>query len=208
MGIRKEKAAKLKLVILDQAQKMTGKRSFDDLHVDQLCKKVKISKVTFFKYFPQKEDLLLYHFRLWCLDRVVELNQKPKEGSEALYLLFDRLSEECEKYPGMMLALVAYLSDLKRTPRPFPVKAEEKILLYPNVIDIHKVEILSLDQLIEKFVLEGIFKKQITKTSSTKDITNLLIGIFYGSILTAHLRQLSPLKITFRRNLDLVLKSL
>lgn len=208
MSLRKEKAAKLKLTILDQVLKMTGKRSFDDLHIDQLCKKVKISKVTFFKYFPQKEDLLLYHFRLWCLHRVVELRNKPKEGNEALYLLFDRLSEECESYPGIMLALVAYLSDVKRTPRPFPVKAEEKKILYPGIEDIQKIEIMSLDQMVEKFVLEAIFKKQITKTTSTRDVGNLILALFYGSVLVAHLQQLSPLKITFRRNLDTVLKSL
>ena len=31
---------------------------------------------------------------------------------------------------------------------------------------------------------------------------------YFGSILLAHLQQLKPLKITFRRNLDMVLKSL
>jgi len=208
MSLRKEKAAKLKLNILDQAIKMTGKRSFADLHVEQLCKKVKISKVTFFKYFPQKEDLLLYHFRVWCLHRSVELKQKPKEGVEALYLLFDRLSEACENNPGIMLALVSYLSDYKRVIKPFPLKAEEKQFLYPDVSDVQKIEIMSVDQMVEKFVLEAIFKKQITKTSSTRDVSNFILTIFYGSILVAHLQQLSPLKITFKRNLDMVLKSL
>ncbi len=208
MSKRKEKAAKLKLTILDHALKLTGKRSFDDLHVDQLCKKVKISKVTFFKYFPQKEDLLLYHFRLWCLQRSVELHQKPKEGTDGVYYLFDKLSETCEANPGIMLALVAYLSDVKRTPRPFPVKPEEKELIYPEIEEVHKIEILSVDQMVEKFVLEGIFKKQIVKTSATKDVSNIILTIFYGSILVAHLQQLSPLKITFKRNLDMLIRSL
>ena len=208
MSLRKEKAAKLKLNILDQAIKMTGKRSFEDLHVDQLCKKVKISKVTFFKYFPQKEDLLLYHFRVWCLHRSVELKQKPKEGVDGLYLLFDKLSEACEYNPSIMLALVSYLSDFKRVIKPFPLKAEEKSLIYPDVPEIQKVEILSVNQMVEKFVLEAIFKKQIIKTSSTRDVSNFILTIFYGSILVSHLQQLSPLKITFKRNLDFVLKSL
>ena len=208
MSLRKEKAAKLKLNILDQAIKMTGKRSFEDLHVEQLSKKVKISKVTFFKYFPQKEDLLLYHFRVWCLHRSVELKQKPKEGVDGLYLLFDRLSEACENNPSIMLALVSYLSDFKRVIKPFPLKAEEKTLLYPDVPEIQKVEILSVDQMVEKFVLEAIFKKQIIKTSSTRDVSNFILTIFYGSILVSHLQHLSPLKITFKRNLDFVLKSL
>ena len=80
MSLRKEKAARLKVQVLDQTLKLVGKKSFDDLYVDDICAKVKISKVTLFKYFPQKEDILTYYFRIWCLGRTVELIQKPKEG--------------------------------------------------------------------------------------------------------------------------------
>ena len=51
-------------------------------------------------------------------------------------------------------------------------------------------------------------KKEITKTSSTRDITNLFNTIFLGSIITAHLAQQSPLKLFFRRNLDNLMKGL
>src|SRR5690349_24754104 len=109
MSLRKEKAAKLKIQVLDQTLKLIGKKSFDDLYVDDICDKVKISKVTLFKYFPQKEDILLYYFRVWCLGRSVELVQKPKEGIQCVYMLLDKLAEEFDERPGLMLSLVAYL---------------------------------------------------------------------------------------------------
>src|SRR5277367_2360065 len=93
MSLRKEKAARLKLSVLDQTVKLIGKKSFDDLYVDEICNKVKISKVTLFKYFPQKEDILSYYFRVWCLRRAVELHDKPKEGVQGILFLFDKLSE-------------------------------------------------------------------------------------------------------------------
>ncbi|MBL7857519.1 MAG: TetR/AcrR family transcriptional regulator [Cyclobacteriaceae bacterium] len=208
MSLRKEKAARLKVHILEQTQKMIGKKPFEDLYVDDICEKVKISKVTFFKYFPQKEDVLLYHFRIWCLSRSVDLQQKTKEGITGVYYLFDKLAEECEVHPGLMLSLIGYLADLKRPPKPFPVKPEEKKLLFPHIDNITSVEILSLDQMMEKFTLEAIFKKEITKTSSTRDITNLLTSVFLGSIVTAHLNQQSPLKHFFRKNIDNLIKGL
>jgi hypothetical protein len=164
--------------------------------------------VTLFKYFPQKEDILMYYFRIWCLTRSVEFVQKPKEGIQAIFYLLDKLSEEYEERPGFMLSLVGYLSDYKRAPKPFPVKAEEKKLLFPDIENISSIEIMSLDQMLEKFVLESIFRKEITKSSSTRDITNLISAILVGGIVTAHLNQLSPVKQFFRRNLDLVLKGL
>ncbi|HLZ17329.1 MAG TPA: helix-turn-helix domain-containing protein, partial [Cyclobacteriaceae bacterium] len=188
--------------------KLIGKKSFDDLHVDEICAKVKISKVTLFKYFPQKEDILLYYFRLWCLRRAVELHEKPKEGLTGITYLFDRLSEDAETHPGIILSLFAYLADLRRTLRPFPVKVEEKKLLFPDHENIGTIEIQSVDQMFEKFSLEAIFKKEITKTSSTRDITQLMLAVFYGSVVTAHINQISTLKIFFRKNVELSLKGI
>jgi AcrR family transcriptional regulator len=206
MSLRKEKAARLKVQVLDQTLKLIGKKSFDDLYVDDICAKVKISKVTLFKYFPQKEDILLYYFRMWCMSRCVDLSQKPREGIAGIYFLFDKLSEECEDRPGLMLSLVGYLSDLKRSPKPFPIKAEEKKLYFPDSANITTVEILSLDQMFEKFSLEAIFKKEITRSINTRDITNMLVSIFMGGIVVGHINHLAPLKLFYRRNVDLMLK--
>lgn len=208
MSLRKEKAARLKVQVLEHTLKLIGKKAFEDIYVEDICEKVKISKVTFFKYFPQKEDVLLYHLRIWCFGRSVELRQKPREGMQGVFFLLDKLSEECETHPGLMLSLIGYLADSKRPPKPFPVKAEEKKLFFLETEDINSIEILSLDQMLEKFALEAIMKKEITKTSSTRDITNLFITIFLGSIVSAHLIQQTPLKFYFRRNLDNLMKGL
>lgn len=208
MSLRKEKTARLKLSVLDQTIRLIGKKSFDDVYVDDICAKVKVSKVTLFKYFPQKEDILLYFFRIWCLRRVVELKAKPKEGIHGILYLFEKLGDAYEANPGVILSLFAYLADLKRTPRPFSVKVEEKRFLFPDNPDIASIEIQSVDQMIEKFTLEAIFKKEITKTTSTRDITNLLCTIFYGGVVMAHINQLSPIKYFFKKNVEMALKGL
>lgn len=208
MSLRKEKAARLKIQVLDYTLKLIGKRPFEDLYVEDLCEKVKISKVTLFKYFPAKEDILLYYFRVWCLQRAVELTQKPKEGMNGIYYLADKLSESFDEHPGIVMSLVAYLSDIKRSPKPFPLKVEEKKLLFKDVDNIQSIEILSLDQMLEKFVLEAIFKKEITKATSTRDITNLFLATLLGGLITAHLNQVSPVKMFFKRNLDLMVRGL
>lgn len=208
MSLRKEKAARLKVQVLDVTLKLIGKKSFDDLYVDDICDKVKISKVTLFKYFPQKEDILLYYFRVWCLGRSIDLVQKPKEGLQCMYNILDKLAEEYDEHPGLLLSLVGYLSDYKRPPKPFPLKPEEKKLLYPGIDNIQSIEIMSLDQMLEKFTLEAIFRKEITKTIATRDITNLVTSVLVGGIVTTHINQQSPAKIFFRRNLDLIIKGL
>ena len=86
------------------------------------------------------------------------------------------------------------------------MKLEEKQLIYPNKENIASIEIQSVDQMFEKFTLEAIFKKEITQTTSTRDVTNLFTTIFYGSVLTAHIQQMENLKFFFRKNIELVAK--
>ena len=133
---------------------------------------------------------------------------EPKEGVQGIFYLFDKLSEACETSPGIILSFFAYLMDLKRSIKPFPVKVEEKRLLFPDQSDIASIDIQSIDQMIEKFALEAIFKKEITKTTSTRDITNLLCSIFYGGVVTAHINQLTPLSYFFKKNVEMTLKGL
>ncbi len=208
MSLRKEKAARLKLAVLDQTLRLIGRRPFEDLFVEDICQRVKISKVTLFKYFPVKEDILAYHFRVWCLRRTVELRERPKEGLQGVIYLFDKLSEDFDQHPGIMLSLVGYLSSPKRPPKPFPLKAEEKKLLFPDVPDIQNVEIMSIEQLMEKCALEGVFKKEFTKTSNTRDITQQLMTLFFGSLVTLQMTQVNPTKPMLRRVVEFAVKGL
>ncbi len=207
-SLRKEKAAKLKVIILEHTLKLIGKKSFDDIYVDDICAGVKISKVTLFKYFPQKEDILLYYFRIWCLNRCVELHAKPKEGLQGIYFLFDKLGESLESHPGIIHSLFAYLTDLKRPPKAFPVKPEEKEMLFKDTKNILSIDVQSVDQMVEKFALEAIFKKEITKTGSPREVANFLTTLFYGSIISGHLTQQSNMKFFFRKNIEMAFKGL
>lgn len=208
MSLRKEKAARLKLAVLEHTVKLIGRRPFEDLHVEEICQRVKVSKVTLFKYFPVKEDILAYYFRVWCLRRTVELRQKPKEGVQGILYLFDKLAEDFDQHPGIILSLVAYLSNPKRPPKPFPLKTEEKKLLFAEVAEIQNIEIMSIEQLFEKFALEGVFKKEFTKTSNTREITQLLMTLFFGSLVTLQLTQVSPTKPFVRRMVESAVKGI
>lgn len=208
MSLRKEKAARLKLGILDTTLKLVGRRPFEDLYVEDICQRAKISKVTLFKYYPVKEDILAYYFRVWCLKRTVELRDKPREGAQGVLYLLERLGEDFDQNPGIILSMVAYLASPKRPPKPFPLKPEEKKLIFPDVEDIENIDIMSIEQLMEKFALEGIFKKEFTKTSNTRDITLVLISIFFGSIVTLHMTQSSPTKPFMKRMVDLAVKGM
>ncbi|MEM9390835.1 MAG: TetR/AcrR family transcriptional regulator [Bacteroidota bacterium] len=205
--LRQEKSARLKLQILEAAINLVGKNSFEELYVDMICERVKVSKVTLFKYFPQKDDILLYYLRVWLLHRAVELSKTDYIGLAGLRLVQDKLCESFMNHPGVILGLISYLTSLKRPPGPVSLKMAERIQLY-SAEELEDVEIRSLHQLVENFVLEAIFNAEITKRSDTKEIANLFLSVMYGTLVTAHLNQIAPIKIYMKRNLDLALEAL
>lgn len=206
MTHREEKSAKLKLLILQNTIALASVKSFKDIHVQDICQKCKISKVTFFKYFPQKEDVLLFYFRIWAIRCAIDLSKNKKEGLDAVYFLFEQLAKEYDQHKYVILALIGYLVHVERPYSPFPVKKAEKMLLFPDLTDI-KPEMTNLHQMMEKFLLEAIFKKQITKVADTAELTNVFITLFYGNILTAHLRQ-QPLMMVLHHSFNDLLKGL
>jgi AcrR family transcriptional regulator len=206
--LRAAKAAKLKLAILDATIELIGEGSFKDLHINDLCSRVNISKVTLFKYFPQKEDILLYYMRIWTFHRAVEVHRNEKKGVEGIYYLIIQLSNSFDRNPGLVLSYLGYLANTHTIEKPFPIRIDERQLLYPDIEDVNIIDIQPMDQLLETFLLEAIFNKEITKSSNPKDLAYLMVSIIYGSLLTAHALRIEPSKLYFRRNIEMMLNGL
>lgn len=208
VSVRENKSARIKLAVLNTTLEIIGKQAFEHVHVNRICEIVDISKVTFFKYFPQKEDILLYYYKVWCFHRAVELSREHKKGLDGIRYLFDCVAKSYGNHPGLLLGLVGYYAHLEMPVRPFPLKRAERELLYPGISNIHEVDMLSLDQLFENFLLDAIFSKEITKTGDVKKLVMMLDSILYGSVVTAHIRQEELAPLIFKQNLELFLDSL
>lgn len=188
-SVRAHKSALIKLGVLKSTLELVKDQHFEDIHVSQICSKTEISKVTLFKYFPQKEDILLYFQRIWCFRRNVELSIQPKKGIEGLKYLFEKTGESYTKNPGMFLGLISYLSKLDMPVKPYPVKSEEKKLLYPEMDGVSCIQIVSLEQLFEQYLLDAVLANNINRTSNISHLKNMLVSVYYGTIFSAHLKQ-------------------
>lgn len=206
-GIREKKSAKIKIQVLKVTLQLLGKKSFKDLYVDQICDVVRISKVTFFKYFPQKEDILLYYYRIWCLENIIAINKK-NEGVVRIKAVFEAMAATYEKHPGLILSLLSFLTAHTRPPAPFPFKPIERELLFPEVENIQSYELLSLPQMLEKYLLEAVFLNEIQKNRDTKELSHLFLSAMYGCIITSHLRQVDSISVLMKRNLEVLVKGL
>jgi AcrR family transcriptional regulator len=59
MGLREEKKAEQRRAILNTAAALFRKRGYDETPVREIVKRLRISEVTFFNYFPTKDALIM-----------------------------------------------------------------------------------------------------------------------------------------------------
>ncbi len=206
LTVRNRKAAKLKLLILSYTKELLLTQNFNEIHVTNICEGVGISKVTFFRYFPQKEDVLLYSLRVWAFETSIKIKDKSLEGMKAVNFIFERYGELCERYSSMILHLIKYHAIADTVLKPISIKKAEKSLLYPKIENIQDFEVLAFDRLLEKHLLEAIFKTEITRSSDVSDMVRMLLTITYGSILVAKMKQL-PVKALLKKNVSAAMET-
>lgn len=191
-SLREIKHARLKLSILNETLNEMGGGLLSDISVNTICKRCEISKVTFFKYFPHKEDLPVYFMQTWCLKRNVELVTNQISGLKAIEYLFLKAAEkEYTDRPGIWLSLIGYITQLKEAPSPADLTPMEKRLVLGMEdmdFDLQDGPIPSLTELFLRHTIEAEKSGEMIPANRESFLLHLTT-IFYGAPLTAHMRK-------------------
>ncbi|MGN7469745.1 TetR/AcrR family transcriptional regulator [Brevibacillus sp. SAFN-007a] len=187
ISLREKKKAKTKLALLEAALALIGDGTFRSVLVDDICERAEVSKVTFFKFFPQKEELLIYFMSVWQARCYCELVANGKRGFAAVRHVFSMVAEESGKYPGIMLSLISFLAEQKMHPSVPPLSEAELALLFPDVEDRAAMGSTDLHQIFARCVREAREDGQLAADVSEEQAVVLLFSMFYGAYLTAHL---------------------
>mgnify|MGYP002624171733 CR=1 FL=1 len=205
--LREIKKARSKISIFKAGLELIGKMSFKAVKVEDICEKAEVSKVTFFKLFPQKEDVLIYFMRLWLTNRLIEFKLHPKRGLDAIRHLFQNVAEGAKERPGLMLSLIGYLSEVNMHPE-MPVLSEAEIhLLYPGKESLVDPVAPNLGTLFYRFIEEAKEDGDIPDRVPTDDLVKAMFTIFYGAYLTAHLYNSDQFMEFYDLHLNLILSN-
>ena len=186
---REQNAARIKFKTLEYVLNETKSRNFNDIQVVEICKYVGISKVTFFKYFIRKEDLLLYYKSTLTLKLIIMLAQQKKEGMKALNLVVQQFANEYATRPSMVLGLIHYFTDSTQYVSPMRVKPAERALFFPEAESL-TYEMISFDELIEQQMLDVVFKKKSMLSADSKHLSEVFTSSLYGAIVLFRIKNL------------------
>lgn len=184
--LREMKKAKNKIALYEAALSLMEDRMFSQVMLEDICKHAEISKVTFFKFYQRKEDVLIYFMRVWLTKRIIEIDSSRKKGFQAFRHLLFHVAEEYSVRPGMMPSLISFLAEQNMQPDMPELSPAEVSLLFPG----HEEEgsqSPNMYGLFQRFMKEEEQAGNLNQHLTLEQAVQICFTIFYGAFLTAQL---------------------
>ncbi|MGC5327877.1 TetR/AcrR family transcriptional regulator [Brevibacillus sp. SYSU BS000544] len=160
-------------------------QNFHEILLEDVCNKANVSKVTFFRYFHSKEEVLDYFVLRWCFQRSLEINSNAYTGLEGIQKVFQSAAEipNAEK---ILVSLLYYYSKLKEKPTQKQLSEYERYVIANGSTDGLHIQIYSLREIILYYL------RQITELDVSKRliVTEHLLALFYGIPFQVHIQML------------------
>lgn len=185
LPLRERKKYQTMLSILDEFLLSLETHHFDEIHIEDVCNRVSISKVTFFRYFTSKEEVLDYFVLQWCYQRSVEIDKGTYFGIDGIRQVF-RTAAEIPHAKKILIAIIQYYSKLKAEPTKKELSEYERYIISQNSIEGIHIQILPLEALFRVYLsqIENLTEPMILLFSRQ------LVALFYGIPFQVHIQML------------------
>ncbi|WP_270172637.1 TetR/AcrR family transcriptional regulator [Paenibacillus sp. SYP-B4298] len=203
ISLRELKKARSKLAIYEASLKLIEHRLFSEVMVEDICREAEVSRVTFFKFFSQKNDVLVYYMRIWLTRRLLDIRAQRLEGFAAIEHLFDQVAIESASHAGIMPSLISFLAGMQGHPAMPPLERAEIRLLFPK----QEEEAAAVPSMYEAFwqaMDEAQRAGELRRGVAVDEAVQALFTIFYGSFLTLRLYEGTDVKGCYDAHLRLL----
>jgi len=187
LPLREIKKARAKIALYEASLDLIGTSSFRAVKLEDICARAEVSKVTFFKFFPQKEDVLVYFMYVWLLERLLEIEERGLRGEASIRHVFGSVAEGAKTRPGLMLSLIGFLSETKMHPCMPTLSDAELHLLFPGREERARSMSVNIFALFQQWVEEAKADGACVRSEPAAVLSQWLITVFYGAYLTAHM---------------------
>lgn len=201
LSLRERKKYQTMLSILDAFLSSLESSHFDEIYIEDVCDRVSISKVTFFRYFTSKEEVLDYFVMRWCYLRSVEIYKGTYSGVEGIRHVF-RSAAEIPHAEKILISIIQSYSKLKEKPAKKAFFEYERYIISQNSTEGINVNLLPLDAIFDAYL------SQIKNMPEGEKLllTRQLIALFYGIPFQVHLQMVDSQSLlkTYMDSLDIL----
>lgn len=203
---RTQNAATIRYAVVDYVINSCRTKNFESIHVTDICEASNISKVTFFKYFDKKEDVLLLYKTILNYEICNEVRKKDLHSLDGISLIVERFVQLLRDTPSIAEGIIATLLNTKPPILPVILTESDKAAFFKEASE-EKVSVMPFWDLIEGFMLEAILGKDVNGHANASDLTSLFISTLYGAIVTSHVKSPDQQAIYFNNVMKSWLRS-
>lgn len=203
---RELNTAKNKQAILQCLLKRMHCESFDSIKISDLCVDAKVSQASFYNYFPQKTDVLIYYIQLWTIEMYWQITiNKKLVGLKAIEQLFADTADICAKHSQLMCEIVAYQAKNGKPQGVTPLTVADKLQAYPDFNGIENIELADLSALLVTNIQQAISVNELPDTINITSLVVALSSIFFTIPIIFNRCPLEEIKSAFSEQLQLLL---
>ena len=191
ISLRERKHAQTKVSLAREAITLMREKRLDDISVKELCEAIPISEVTFYNYFPQKTDLLLYIMKLWQLELSWKLQHMEGEKSnlEIIEQFFDYAAQTFEEYPFVMNETLAFFAQQRGEVCFGEISIAEKLVAYPELIGIENIKLSKhprKNDMLLPYIQKAVEAGELPDTIDVQEVASIIHIGFIGTLMTMH----------------------
>jgi AcrR family transcriptional regulator len=205
--LRQRKFARTRLALARVLADALRNESFAAVPVKQLCRSAEVSEATFFNYFPRKQDLMTYLAHLWVLELGwhVQSAAALAKGLTVVDKLFAEVARTCERRPGVLAELLAWIARGGALNSGLTISALEKQLAFPELPGIETIPVKGLDALLLPQLEAAIAQGELPDNTLVPLLLNTLLSVLFGVPLTLLAADPARIAPVYRQQLMLVL---
>ncbi len=214
--LRERKKAVTRLSILDAVIKRLNHKPLADITIEEICEDVQISRGTFFQYFPQKTDVLVFYGLLWNLEAMWTATCSPDvySGIHAIDQMFKALGQEVETHPQLWMEIVSVRALQAEkfaemgTRKTDQIPEVERLIRFPELPGIESIPEGNFRQFFLYNLQAAMNKKELPETTDIKTAFLSLASTFYGIPLMSFDKSPVRCSTAFDNQLNLLWKGL
>lgn len=196
LGLRERKAAQTRLAIAEALRARLAHHPLDAISADDLAADANVSRMTFFNYFPSKEQAVDYVMQLQLLAIERAIAAKGLTGLAALEQVFVLMGDELRDAPQRARRLFAHFA-ARDASRPLaPLGRADRLLLGAPT----EASPAALGGLLMREIEVAQAAGELDPTSTSYELAHYLGSLFNGAAMVGHSSDDTDWPALFRRH--------
>lgn len=202
-NLRERKFARTRISLYEALVVRLQEHSFEHISVRDLCEDVQVSEGTFFNYFPEKSDLLLYSMQIWGVLVTLRLRDlRSASCLEKVLSVFELTILEMEKHPRLLFEVISLFARADFL-RPVSLTQQERGQIFSDNPLAENSSPAHPGSIFTTIALEAKARREIPEHADPEGLALGLEALFYGLIVSAKSRGTDHLKKVYRKQVDM-----